>query len=181
MSSEDIRNELVRMHPDTDRKNWKRRSRAKTSAGIARSFEYDDGRLVETIEAKDGSITATNVANLRLDFDRAINNAFRQPLMIDEGYESWESLMEDYAFEHAGEILACAMVGTSGPTPDRFYTACPETGNERLYDNLHGLMNAEYVEHEGRATYEMEVDRSGYSPRIRVFQVENGFDIELVK
>lgn len=137
---------------------------------------------METVEAADGSITAHAIDNPRIAFDRAIADAFRKPLMENEGYESWSDLMDDYQYESEGEVLAGAMISAvKGPTPDRFYIACPETGGERLYDNLCGLENVEYVEHEGRPTYEMDVDRSGHAPRIRVFLVDGRFEIEEVR
>lgn len=180
MSSAAIKAELARLHPDTVAKGWKRRSRMTTAAGTVRIFEHEDGRLVETVEAADGTVTATSMVSLRADLDRAINAAFRQPLMDNDGYESWNDLMDDYGLEHAGQVLSNAMIVCAGPTPDRFYKADATTGGERLYDNLCGLENVEYVEHEGRATYEMDVDRSGLAPRIRVFQIPDGFDLEMV-
>lgn len=180
MSSDRIKAELSRIHPDTQAAQWKRRSRSKTDAGTVRVFEHADGRLVETIEAADGTISTRAVDDPRIAFDRAIEAAFKGPLMENEGYGSWSDLMEDYDYANAGEILAGAMISCCGPTPDRFYRAGPETGGARLYDNLCGLENVEYVEHEGRPTYEMDVDRSGHAPRIGVFLVDGRFDIEQI-
>lgn len=182
MGSDAIKNELTRLHPDTGASDWKRRSRSKSDQGVVRTFEHEDGRLIETVEAVDGTVTARAVPNLRGDLDRAINDAFRKPLMDKEGYDSWKDMMDDYGFEHAGEVFASSLIVCAGPTPDKFYAHVDYGAfkGERLYDNLHGVMEAKYVEHEGRGAYEMHVDRSGYSPRIRMFATETSFDYEVI-
>lgn len=182
MGSDAIKTELTRLHPDTKPSDWKRRSRTRTAQGVVRAFEHEDGRLIETVEAADGTVTARAVPNLRGDLDKAIADAFRKPLMDKEGYDSWRDMMDDYRFENAGAVFASSLVVCAGPTPDRFYEHVDygDHKGERLYDNLHGVMEPVYVEHEGRGAYEMHVDRSGYSPRIRVFATNGAFDYEII-
>lgn len=182
MSSVDIKSGLVGLHPDTRASEWKRRTRNAIPGGIERIFEHRDGRMVRTIEDADGAVTMTVHETPRSKLDQAINDTFRQPLVEGEGYDSWKDFNEDYQIAHAGEILTNAMITGAGPVPDAFYQKLlpGDHGLESIYDNLHSLADVEYVESNGVAGYEMEADRSGVSPRIRVTLHEGAFVLEIL-
>lgn len=55
--SDRIKDELVRSCPGTHPNDWKRRTRIKKEDGIHRRFEHADGRIIDTIETEDGTIT----------------------------------------------------------------------------------------------------------------------------
>ena len=88
---------------------------------------------------------------MREEFDAKIMTDFRKPFMAGEGYTSWDDVMEDYGFEHAGDLLAtCMVMGTrNAPTPDRFY-------EDGYHDDLHGLMDVTYEVRDGRPGYVMD-------------------------
>lgn len=182
MSSDDIKAGIVSLHPDTKASEWKRRTRETGPSGIERIFEHRDGRMVRTVENDNGEVDMEIHVTPRNEFDQAINNAFRQPFVENEGYVSWDELNEDYQIAHAGETLINAMITGAGPVPDAFYEPLLEGthGKERIYDNLHSLADVEYVEKDGIPGYEMEADRSGVSPRIRVTLQDGRFILEIL-
>lgn len=112
---------------------------------------------------------------MREQFDAKVLEAFLPPYADETGTDgSFEDAQEYAGFETAGDLLADCMVGGVGPTPDRFYKM-------GFHDNLHGLMDPEYVVLEGRPGYKMEVDRSALdAPMIFVFEKDGVFDIEVL-